>query len=76
MFPGTTSPVTAGVRLAVGGFNRSPGARHARLPVGLLEGLNDAGLAVSLTFGGRPEVGEGLGIPLVIPLCARGLRDR
>ncbi len=30
------------------------------------DGVNDAGLAVSLTFGGRPQVGEGFGIPLVI----------
>jgi predicted choloylglycine hydrolase len=33
---------------------------------GLLDGVNEAGLALSLTFGGRPEVGEGFGIPLVI----------
>ena len=33
---------------------------------GLLDGVNDAGLAVSLTFGGRPEVGDGFGIPLVM----------
>ena len=33
---------------------------------GLLDGINDAGLAVSLTFGGRPQVGEGFGIPMVI----------
>jgi predicted choloylglycine hydrolase len=33
---------------------------------GLLDGVNDAGLAASLTFGGRPQVGEGFGIPLVI----------
>ena len=33
---------------------------------GLLDGVNAAGLAVSLTFGGRPQVGEGFGIPLVI----------
>ena len=33
---------------------------------GLLDGVNDAGLAVSLTFGGRPQVGEGFGIPLVL----------
>ena len=33
---------------------------------GLLDGVNDAGLAVSLTFGGRPQVAEGFGIPLVI----------
>ena len=33
---------------------------------GLLDGVNDAGLAVSLTFGGLPQVGEGFGIPVVI----------
>lgn len=33
---------------------------------GLLDGINDAGLAASLTFGGRPKVGDGFGIPLVI----------
>jgi predicted choloylglycine hydrolase len=33
---------------------------------GLLDGINEAGLTVSLTFGGRPEVGEGFGIPLVV----------
>lgn len=33
---------------------------------GLVDGVNDAGLAVSLTFGGRRIVGEGFGIPLII----------
>jgi predicted choloylglycine hydrolase len=33
---------------------------------GLLDGVNDAGLAVSLTFGGRRDVGEGFAIPLVV----------
>jgi predicted choloylglycine hydrolase len=33
---------------------------------GLLDGMNDAGLALALTFGGRQVVGEGFGIPLVI----------
>lgn len=33
---------------------------------GLLDGLNDDGLAVSLTFGGRPGSGVGFGIPLVV----------
>jgi predicted choloylglycine hydrolase len=33
---------------------------------GLLDGVNDAGLAVSLTFGGRRGAGEGFGIPLVV----------
>lgn len=33
---------------------------------GLLDGMNDAGLAVSLTFGGRPGSGPGFAIPIVI----------
>jgi predicted choloylglycine hydrolase len=33
---------------------------------GLLDGMNDAGLAVSLTFGGRQVLGAGFGIPLVV----------
>jgi predicted choloylglycine hydrolase len=33
---------------------------------GLLDGMNEDGLAVSLTFGGRPDTGEGFGIPIVL----------
>ena len=33
---------------------------------GLLDGINEVGLAVSLTFGGRRVVGDGFGIPLVV----------
>jgi predicted choloylglycine hydrolase len=33
---------------------------------GPLDGVNDTGLAVSLAFGGRPQVAAGFGIPLVI----------
>lgn len=33
---------------------------------GLLDGVNDAGLAVSLTFGGRRDVGNGFAISLVV----------
>jgi len=33
---------------------------------GLLDGMNEDGLAVSLTFGGRPGSGAGFGIPLVL----------
>ena len=33
---------------------------------GLVDGVNDAGLAVSLTFGGRQIVGKGFGVPLII----------
>ncbi|MEF8732456.1 MAG: C45 family peptidase [Candidatus Accumulibacter meliphilus] len=33
---------------------------------GLLDGINDDGLAVSLSFGGRLDVGEGFGVPLVL----------
>lgn len=33
---------------------------------GVLDGVNDAGLALALSFGGRPVVGDGFGIPLVL----------
>ena len=33
---------------------------------GLADGINDAGLAVSLAFGGRRAVGDGFGIPLIV----------
>jgi predicted choloylglycine hydrolase len=33
---------------------------------GLVDGMNDAGLVVSLAFGGRPGAGPGFGIPLVV----------
>lgn len=33
---------------------------------GLVDGMNDAGLAISLTFGGRREVGTGFGVPLIL----------
>jgi len=33
---------------------------------GLLDGINDAGLVVSLTFGGRRAVGDGFAMPLVV----------
>ncbi|WP_424931767.1 C45 family autoproteolytic acyltransferase/hydolase [Amaricoccus macauensis] len=33
---------------------------------GIVDGMNDRGLAVSLTFGGRREVGEGFGVPLIL----------
>lgn len=34
--------------------------------IGLVDGINDAGLAVSLTFGGRRVVGDGFGVPLIL----------
>lgn len=33
---------------------------------GLVDGLNDAGLAVSLTFGGRSALGPGFGVPVIL----------
>ena len=33
---------------------------------GVLDGVNDAGLSVSLTFGGRRVAGDGFGVPLII----------
>lgn len=34
--------------------------------VGAVDGMNDDGLAISLTFGGRKEVGVGFGIPFIL----------
>jgi len=33
---------------------------------GLVDGMTDAGLCLSLTFGGRRVVGEGFGVPLIL----------
>ena len=33
---------------------------------GLVDGTNDAGLSISLTFGGRRDVGIGFGVPLIL----------
>lgn len=33
---------------------------------GALDGMNEAGLAASLSFGGRSQAGQGFGIPLVV----------
>jgi predicted choloylglycine hydrolase len=33
---------------------------------GLVDGVNDKGLSISLTFGGRRIVGEGFGVPLIL----------
>ncbi len=33
---------------------------------GAVDGMNDAGLVVSLTFGGRRVVGDGFGVPLIL----------
>lgn len=33
---------------------------------GALDGINEHGLAAALAFGGRPEVGEGFGIPIIV----------
>lgn len=34
--------------------------------IGVVDGMNEDGLAVSLTFGGRKEVGAGFGIPFIL----------
>ena len=33
---------------------------------GLVDGMNDAGLSISLTFGGRRIAGDGFGVPLIL----------
>ena len=45
---------------------------------GLLDGINEDGLAVSLAFGGRRVMGEGFGIPLILRYvleCAATTRE-
>lgn len=34
--------------------------------IGLVDGINDAGLCLSLTFGGRHAVGDGFGVPIIL----------
>jgi len=34
--------------------------------LGLVDGVNDRGLAISLTFGGRTIVGDGFGVPIIL----------
>lgn len=34
--------------------------------LGLVDGMNDLGLVVSLTFGGRQIIGEGFGVPMLL----------
>ncbi len=42
---------------------------------GLSDGMNDAGLAISLTFGGRAVTRKGFGIPLIIRYVLESCRD-
>ena len=42
---------------------------------GVLDGINEDGLAVSLAFGGRPVVGEGFGMPLILRYVLETCRD-
>ncbi|MBP7003589.1 C45 family autoproteolytic acyltransferase/hydolase [Amaricoccus sp.] len=42
---------------------------------GLADGVNAAGLAVSLAFGGRPEIGPGFGVPLILRYLLEVCRD-
>ena len=45
---------------------RRPVIAMADCSWGVLDGMNDAGLAVSLSFGGRKIMGDGFGIPLIL----------
>jgi predicted choloylglycine hydrolase len=42
---------------------------------GLADGMNAGGLAVSLAFGGRPQVGPGFGVPLILRYLLETCRD-
>lgn len=57
------------------GLGRPTDRRDERAACGALDGINEAGLAVSLTFGGGRAVADGLAIPLSwVP--TRNLPDR
>ncbi len=43
--------------------------------LGLLDGINEDGLAISLTFGGRKKVGQGFGIPIILRYVLEFCRD-
>src|SRR5262249_21233560 len=42
---------------------------------GVLDGINEEGLALSLSFGGRTVVGKGFGIPIVMRYALEFARD-
>ncbi|WP_340109212.1 C45 family peptidase [Pikeienuella sp. HZG-20] len=42
---------------------------------GLADGVNDAGLAASLAFGGRMQVGRGFGVPMIMRYMLELCRD-
>lgn len=42
---------------------------------GLADGMNEPGLAVSLAFGGRAQMGRGFGIPLIVRYILETCRD-
>lgn len=42
---------------------------------GVLDGINEDGLAVSLAFGGRPVVGTGFGMPIILRYVLETCRD-
>jgi predicted choloylglycine hydrolase len=42
---------------------------------GLVDGVNEEGLAVALTFGGQKETGDGFGIPLILRYVLETCRD-
>jgi predicted choloylglycine hydrolase len=42
---------------------------------GVLDGMNESGLAISLAFGGRVNVGKGFGIPIILRYILEFCRD-
>jgi predicted choloylglycine hydrolase len=42
---------------------------------GVVDGLNEDGLALALTFGGRPEAADGFGIPIILRYVLETCRD-
>ena len=47
-------------------WGKSPVMGTSDCLIGLVDGINEAGLAISLTFGGRRIVGHGFGVPIIL----------
>ena len=59
-------PDLAEGRLLLSAWNGKEVIANCDCLAGVLDGMNEDGLVVSLTYGGRKEVGKGFGIPFIL----------
>jgi predicted choloylglycine hydrolase len=57
--------LTEGIQL-LSSWNGTKVIANSDCLIGVLDGMNEDGLAVSLSFGGRKAIGEGFGIPFIL----------